>query len=439
MGDLSFNVEWENPHGARGPELRATWARLTIEVNGEPITQVHDYVARSVRDGIYVPTYPLAEWIATHWWHLLWEHETPGSQRSRTYRLRHNLRLAREGFALPDLSISPEGQSVALRWEPQELLQERVRFFRRGDAQLELAQVREGLRAFVTATAERLVVQGIRNTLLQEEWSAIEEQEAEPAEEAFCKAAAALGLDPYTIGDHDAQRIMAAGQSLPEDMRQDFFCVGELGSLTHQAERIRADLEIVRRLPANLQPLKQWRDRLAGATRPAEIPWQAGYEFARTVRRELGAPLGTLRTMTEWAALFGLEEAQLRAALVVPQHDGCFFDALVAVNDQGSPGFVLHKQREDARRFALSRALYEYLTGPADGTALLTAARSDRQKTNRAFAAEFLAPAAQLREKVSSGAVSEEAVEDLANEFNVSPYVIRHQVANHGLARLLEE
>ena len=54
------------------------------------------------------------------------------------------------------------------------------------------------------------------------------------------------------------------------------------------------------------------------------------------------------------------------------------------------------------------------------------------QRAARAFAAELLAPAAALERRVS-GWVNDHDVEQLADEFLVSPQVICHQVENHGL------
>lgn len=73
MNQLTFDFEWKDPGGARGPELSATWARLEIRVGDVPVTRVDDLRARSVRNAIYGPLYPVAEWIVSNWWSLLYE------------------------------------------------------------------------------------------------------------------------------------------------------------------------------------------------------------------------------------------------------------------------------------------------------------------------------------------------------------------------------
>ena len=62
---------------------------------------------------------------------------------------------------------------------------------------------------------------------------------------------------------------------------------------------------------------------------------------------------------------------------------------------------------------------------------LLPATRSNtyRQKAQRAFAAEFLAPIRAVEEFLN-GDVSEEAQNDAAEYFNVSPITIHWQIVN---------
>jgi len=79
--------------------------------------------------------------------------------------------------------------------------------------------------------------------------------------------------------------------------------------------------------------------------------------------------------------------------------------------------------------------LAEVLTSPGS-PALLTRTQSDRQQRSRAFAAEFLAPAAALQAKVPRPVLDEEDVEELAAKFGVSPLLISHQLENHQIARI---
>jgi hypothetical protein len=63
-----------------------------------------------VRFGIYVPLFPVAEWMVSNWF-FLWD-----EWRSDAPRDRHNLLTAREGFALPDLTFRPTESHMELTW-----------------------------------------------------------------------------------------------------------------------------------------------------------------------------------------------------------------------------------------------------------------------------------------------------------------------------------
>jgi Zn-dependent peptidase ImmA (M78 family) len=70
--------------------------------------------------------------------------------------------------------------------------------------------------------------------------------------------------------------------------------------------------------------------------------------------------------------------------------------------------------------------LFEYLT--SSGSALVNSSHSCRQKRNRAFAAEFLAPATAIKERLPADLADEETVASLARHVGVSEYVIHHQI-----------
>jgi hypothetical protein len=110
---LNLVVEWEDPCGAKGDELRATWCRLAISVGQTPVTRIEDERAQTVRDAVYCPAYPLAEWFAFNWWSLLNE-----TERRTSAPEKHNIRFAREGFALPDLELFSEDSFVRAVWKP---------------------------------------------------------------------------------------------------------------------------------------------------------------------------------------------------------------------------------------------------------------------------------------------------------------------------------
>ena len=101
MPKLSFEFEWMDAERINGPELSATWALLQIRAGDSVVTRVLDARAKTVRDSVYVPLYPFAEWLATNWWFLTHEFGNPTKAGNPDFHRLHALGASREGYAFP--------------------------------------------------------------------------------------------------------------------------------------------------------------------------------------------------------------------------------------------------------------------------------------------------------------------------------------------------
>lgn len=435
MPELKLTFDWEDPQGARGAELRATWARFAVRVDDQLVTRVLDERSRSVRDHIYLPLYPLAEWIVTNWWFLHYEARSsrPG------YRQRHSLRSIGEGFAWPDLEIQPFGPGAVLEWEATRFSDIPVRFLESGASQVPLDDLRQSLRDLVEAVCSRLSDLDIEGSYLQQEWEAV--RDLDPDEEEFCRAAAALGLDPLA-GDEDGDEpVLQVHRALAghPTLEWEFLQAADLRRLRQQLEAV----EVARQslgCGTDDGGFGRLRD-LAPATRDAgQPPWEAGYELARRVRCELGVEDRRFESFRQLAAVLSGETGEGETG-IEELDSASLFDAAVAASNGSAPRFGLdrRKSRDETRSFALCRAVGEYLarsgdpSADGDGLRIATASQTGHQKRNRAFAAEFLAPSRLLRERIRSSTIGGEEIEELASEFAVSPLLVEHQLQNHGL------
>ena len=434
MSKLTLDFEWIDPAGARGPELRATWASLQISVDGNAVTRLIDDVSRSVRSHLFLPLYPVAEWFANHWWFLFHEVETPGRSNAELYEKRHNLRHGAEGFALPSLTIQPVGDQVRLIWQPVRLEAQNLEFTASGAVQVSTAELRQTLSDFIGTVLRRLQEQGIEETPLEREWNGI--QAADEEEREFCVTVASLGIDPYTLDEEKQQEVIEVSESLPRSILADFFAVADFAALPQQARQVLDAVEASRRNRSNLDSLKALRTEMRACARLQGSPWQQGYQLAQQLRDRLNLNGDKLSSFAALGKALGIE---MRSAITRAASLPSSLNALVAMNSQESPVFAVPSRRDDAIRFAFCRALFEYLMTSEGQPLLLTTARSDRQKRNRAFAAEFLVPKDLLRKELSSHIVGDEEMDDLAADFGVSPSVIRHQIENHELALSLPD
>jgi len=429
MSDLKFDLEWDRVEGSRGDELAATWARLSVVVDGSVVSEVYDHRSLSIRRHLFIPLYPLAEWLASHWWALLYEPEVPGRE---GYELRHNLRFGREGFAFPELIIKPTGELALIEWRPFDLPEAQVSFPSSGTRTLELAGIRQSLAALIDTVADRLDHQGVTDTFLHREWQDI--RVADEEETAFCVAAARLGRDPYGLDDADTDAILAAADRMPGQWQDDFFAVADSRDLAAQIRLVEEAQGLARSTSDGFESVAELRKRTEKID-SKRAPWDQGYAVAKKLRDQLGLNAAPLNSNSSLAGAFGI--VSLDGIALADLAARKLFDAMVDSEDGENPGFLTTKQRPEQIRFAFCRALFEYLTATETPSALVTAARTERQKRNRAFAAEFLAPADWIREQVSETWVGPDEVDEWADELGVSTAVVEHQIENHRLAEIV--
>lgn len=103
-----------------------------------------------------------------------------------------------------------------------------------------------------------------------------------------------------------------------------------------------------------------------------------------------------------------------------------------------TPACVTVPRGQPGTRFLIARALGEYLGRSTPGPSLLSSLSTDQQAQSRAFAAEFLAPAEALQQRLADSDMEPERADDLAEAFGVSSQLIRHQVRNHALATIID-
>lgn len=436
MQKLKFEIDWVDAEGVHGPELSATWACLRIAAGDSVVTRVLDARAKTVREFVYVPLYPLAEWLATNWWFLTREVNSPAKEGDRDFRRRHVLSGGREGYAFPDLEMYSSGGWTHLAWKGGSSPWTRVEFLGQGETRIDSGEFREACSGIVDRVIRRLVSLGIEETFLQQEWNAIQEADGEEAE--FCSVAAGLGWDPYALDDDGRALVLELAEKLSGVVLEEAVAALEAGTLLEGCAAITGAMNEARSNGLSLARLGSIHYGTS-SNLPLEAvpPWEAGYGMARQLRGALELDGEPLPTMSGVAGVIG-ENSELleRVNKPVDLRAAPLVDGVVTLDEERNPAFGFRQLGERGRRFHFCRALAEVLASPGTDT-LLTRANSERQQRNRAFAAEFLAPASGLRERIPGRTVDGDAMDELADEFGVSSRVIEHQIQNHRIARAL--
>ena len=116
---------------------------------------------------------------------------------------------------------------------------------------------------------------------------------------------------------------------------------------------------------------------------------------------------------------------------------GSPLEAALTRSEDGAPVAVVGNAETDrsGHRFRLARSIFfrHFSRNREANRRLVTEAHTREQRASRAFAAEFLAPAAGLSQHLG-GRVSSREIDELANHYGISAWVIGHQIQNHRLA-----
>lgn len=431
-GPFALRIEWEPAEGVTAPELAATWCRLELEVAGRRVTTVQDRRSTSVRQGVYTSAYPLAEWVAEHFW-LLRQHLRPSTvPRSswgweqvgaQPWLRMHNLRAAGGGLPWPDLTMVPEGSVTRLVWFASTRPSGPVDYLTSGDVRVPSQEVTDSLSRFVDVVVSRLDEHGVKGTPLQAEWSLL--ASLDPEEVDFAASAARLGLDPFDIAEDLAEDVVGLAEIYEPHLLAELLDSVRPEALRAASQWIEQarEVAVTRERPALAIPtewINAWSDS------QGQLPWARGYEAAKHYRTQLGATADSRLAVEDLVAT------------TTASRDAAGMQGLVVVPGQDRVGLVLPDQEwgPASRRFAQARALGASLLSDRE-LVLLDPTSSDFAGTVRAFAAELLAPAEGLKAYFSrSAGVSTDAFEVLAGYFGVSPLLVQHQYENQ-IARVL--
>jgi hypothetical protein len=430
--DLRFSFEWERGDGVAAAELAATWARLEVWVGEHCVTRVEDLETGSARRSIYAPLYPVAEWIAYNWWPLkanvrpttlVTVSSTGRSHRSAVWMRSHNLRAAGDGFLWPNLYILPQGGSTRLVWRPDGRgdAAATVRYIVGGEATVDSAKTERVLADVVDAVLARLDERGIASAL-GTEWQAI--QAADADEREFCLAAARLGFDPYGLDTNARDLIVDAASQLADPLLPDFLDSVTPSMIGDGLRWVARGSDLIAASPgepdAQLSTLRAEVGKLGADA--LDMPWKTGWAAAQVVRNFTGiAPVNEF----DFGDMIRLKRRP---------HGDRALEGLGGLTAGGSAALVLGRGslKKPQSRFMTARALWHLTHDASPQRFLLTTSHADRQRSERAFAAELLAPGDGVRQLLpdDDGVLTSADIEDVAGHYAVSPLVVRHQVEN---------
>ena len=443
---IDFDVDWQEAPGVTDAVLARTWCRLTIRVNGQPVTRVMDRRTNGWRNGVFGSAFPLCCWIVDNFWFLLFEpyrwskpygsRDLARDYEARLWVQRHSLLAAREGGALPDLSLYADGDAVVARWlrDGGDAPHPFLRFVRDGFARLEPESVQEGIGRFVELVLDRVADLDHPDVgHLREDW--VEFRNLTTEDRELCTWSARLGRNSYYQDDLSGALASLLRSEIPD--MGDGLARDLLEAST--ADGVAQDIEWITRAHAIAQRATCGRSK-AGLSGPwpvtkEQTAHQTGYGHAASIRDGIGIPCAPLHDLSGIMRRVGWADTPIMTTRDAPASS--LVDAVLDYGRDGAPVVASHRdERPSSERFLLARSLFMWNQSNAGQRRLVTESHTWDQRASRAFAAELLAPAEALSARIGSSLVTSAEIEGLAEEFNVGTKVIMHQIDNHAIATL---
>jgi hypothetical protein len=402
------------------PEERATFGLFTIRANNISLTEGFDFFADALRAGPMISGYHAAEWFALNWWRIRYE---PYSSRVPEWWRAHCLNSIGEGYVWPNLTFRTDGVRAVVLSEPS--INPEAKPFRYVGAQPWFGPARDleqAIDAFIPRVLSRLRDQKVEATNLETVWRELLAERADPKMAERRRLEALLGRDPDEVDDDAIDALLADRASLGDAG------VTELAAEAAGNSPIREAmlLDIARHF--GIEARRKDAVRLATgsltASRKWEQAWQQGRHAAQSLREQHCPHVDRIETPVLLEMLGASRSMELRG--------GSAPLSFLLATDREADRIVLRSKWTTGQRFELARLLGDHLMYGKDSKLLpATRAHTFRQKVQRSFAAEFLSPFEAVDE-LTRGDTSSEAIEDVAQHFDVSTQTIETLLRNHG-------
>lgn len=416
---MQFSVEWIPGGPNKNFEERKTLCDLRIDVDGKIVSAHLDSHAKDSHDTLTVPLVHLAEGIAKDWWAIFGSRDVA-----------HSLLPWRMGHALPNLRFECQGSGFIFSTTPLQYENPPLVFWESAEEFVATQKVEHEFKKILGSVVERLGNAGLCDSEVQIAWRRIQETLGDPEETKFCKAAGALGVDPYAISEEDAIFIEEAGNLFSGETLIEFLAdVRDREAKAAPGDR-RSLLDWIRAwrpkydsaLPKLGDVADEVRNTLNGiSNRP---PWVIGHHAARAFREAIGleemAPQ-SIRLMANRLGTKNFRRASGPQALyaVVAREE---HQVHVHLRSRGPKAW-----QRNAETFSFARAIGDAVCFSDAGLSTINGLhRATRQAVGRAFAAEVLAP----RDTVLQMRQEDREVEEIAALLEVNPKTVEHQIEN---------
>jgi hypothetical protein len=418
-------------------EIRAEWpvapkvgvrdvAHLSMVVSDNVLTQLAEVEAGTVRNYLRASAVTLALWLADNWWRLRWESLHDNRRPSAGWRLRHELTSVSGGTIWPPIMIYGTGERIVIAPSfGANVSSGPVRFLDVGTVNAVPGNVYEaGLDAFfdvvLQACAPAQDAPALAALVGQ-----LREERADAEVAAWRSLEARLGYDPDEAPDDLIEGLSAMEGRLGESAVEE----AAIAAPGAQARKVLGDAVDASEASGILADLA-----IADAVDPVLFerrasPWQWGEDAAWAVRQLIDVRHGPISDNTLGTAL-GVAWDELKSAPSTARR--LPYGARLR-KGKSTQKLALQTKAGVDRRFELARIVADTIWPAREMFGVISRAKTERQKFQRAFAQSLLCPFADIRQQIDLTGPTEEQIVNAARDFRVRPSVVQTLLVNKGV------
>ena len=413
-------------------ELSALWragsddvAEISLRLGEQTLSRIADTEKHTVRDYFRASATTLGLWFVDNWWRLRWETLSDSRFASVDWRLRHELNSAAGGALWPPVMIYSAADRIVFAPSfgkstvagPQQYFESKVAMVMANEYEAEL----DGFLDVVARHCARSEDGKALETILRQ----IRAERADPELAGWRRLEACLGYDadqaPNAVIDALIELEEVAGEDGVEEAARAQPGLASATVLTESIEATRVSkVEVNLDLAAQIE-----RDPTLP---PSASPWRFAAGAASDLRRIIGVRHGPL-SHQEFSGIFQARWADLRTATATAR--SLPYGARLG-DDSGNARLSLQTLLSHDRRFELARTLGDAIWQGAESFGVVSRAKTDRQKFQRAFAHDLLCPFDDLSRILDVNAPTQDAIDSAARTFLVHSSVVRNQLVYKG-------
>lgn len=371
------------------------------------------------------PPLPLAFWFLDNWWRIRCEPPPPQRDLTAHWRIAHHLPSVGAGYPWPNVSLWGEGRRWAVMVHADaHNLRRSLRFV-----------AEPALEYVASTTAEKAIDSFIDRVIqdvgsdcdgLDKEYGKLCAERDDPVISQWRRLEALLGFDP----DAAPESLVSDYETMTERFGTDGIEEAALAQQGLQSTNALQDTlraaetsKVILRTPPTIADIEVDHSSL-------HPPWRLATGVARELRQRLQVPAGPIGN-PRLSEVLNINVDRLANQRISPRS---LPYGLRLRDASGSENrLALRSRWSHSRRFELCRSLGDIIWSSNDPLGPLSAARSGRQKFQRAFAQEFLCPFDDLRSYIPNEDPADDDIHAAARHFNVSERLIQTTLVNHNV------